>query len=133
MSPSRETVSRPARAYTWIACALFGVTLSSGCSSSARTDDPYESCASGDICDDGLDCEATQLPASTGFSGSFCTSGCNTDSDCVQDVTNYAAICVTNGDISQCYLTCPSDDTCPYSQSCLTFDSTAGALSLCTP
>jgi hypothetical protein len=128
MSPWRETVFRPARAYTWIACALFGLVLSSGCTKTT-TDAPYESCDPGDLCDDGLDCSETTLPASTGFSGDFCTSGCASDSDCIPDVSGFAAACVND----QCYLTCPSDDTCPYSQSCLTFDSNAGPISLCTP
>lgn len=130
-----ETVFGPARAYTLVACALFGVALSSGCSSAAPAgpgavvDDPYESCASGDICDDDLSCIATSLPASTGFSGYFCSSACASDSDCVQDVTGFDAACVND----QCYLTCPSSDACPYSQTCLTFDSNTGPISLCTP
>ena len=94
------------------------------------TDDPYESCSAGDNCSGGLTCAATTLPASTGYSGSFCTSTCMADTDCLQVPANYAANCV-NG---QCYLTCPSSDTCPDSQSCLTFsDQNGNPISLCTP
>ena len=130
----RETVSGPARAYTWIACTLFGVALSSGCTTTVTpatvvTDDPYESCETGDLCTGGLDCLPTSLPASTGFSGQLCTSTCSSDADCLQDVSNFSAVCVND----QCYLTCPSSDSCPYSQGCLTFDSNAGPISLCTP
>jgi hypothetical protein len=135
MSSRRETVVGSARVYAWAACILFGAALSSGCSSSppadeVNTDDPYESCVPGDYCNGDLDCSPTTLPASSGFSGDFCTSGCNSDSDCLQVPTNYDAACV-NG---QCYLTCPTgSDSCPYSQSCFTFDSNAGPISLCTP
>jgi hypothetical protein len=91
---------------------------------------PYDSCGSGDTCSGGLACIDTTLPASTGFTGSFCSSTCNTDSDCVQVPTSFAANCV-NG---QCYLTCPSNDACPFDQSCLTFtDQNNNAISLCTP
>ncbi len=92
--------------------------------------EPYDSCVAGDTCSGGLTCADTTLPASSGYSGSFCTSQCSSDGDCIQVPTNYAATCV-NG---QCYLTCPSDDTCPFSQSCLTFtDQNGDPISLCTP
>jgi hypothetical protein len=130
MSRRRETVFGVARVYTSMACIVFGAALSSGCSSSVVTDDPYESCVGGDDCAGGLTCADTTLPVSSGFSGSLCTSACNQDTDCLQVPENFSAACV-NG---QCYLTCPSgSDTCPYSQGCFTFDSNAGPISLCTP
>ena len=93
-------------------------------------DDDYDTCNQGDDCADGLDCLATTLPASTGFTGLFCTSTCNTDSDCLQVPTSFAAACVNN----QCYLTCPSNDACPFGQSCLSFtDQNGNPISLCTP
>jgi hypothetical protein len=93
-------------------------------------ENPYETCYAGDICAGGLTCAATTLPATSGYTGYFCTSVCYTDSDCVQVPTNYTATCVN----SQCYLTCPAGrSTCPYDQSCFTFDSSLGSIDLCTP
>jgi hypothetical protein len=123
MSSRRETVFGSARVYAWAACILFGAALSSGCSSSpapdVNTDDPYESCT------------PTTLPASSGYSGDFCTSTCSSDSDCVQVPSNYAAACVND----QCYLTCLSDGDCPDGQACFQFvDSSSNTtISLCTP
>jgi hypothetical protein len=132
MSRPKETVFRAASVRTWMASILFctaSAALSAGCSSSAVTDDPYESCEAGDLCTAGLDCIETTLPISSGFSGNLCTSGCNADSDCYQ-VSDNSAVCVN----SQCYLTCPTgSESCPYSQGCFTFDSNAGSISLCTP
>lgn len=110
---------------------LFSVIVSAGCG--AGTYDrvnPYESCAYGDFCTGGLTCAQTTLPASAGYSGSFCTAGCSYSTDCPQLVSNYDAICV-NG---QCYLQCPTGSrSCPYSQGCLIFDSNVGPVSLCSP
>jgi hypothetical protein len=112
-------------------CVLLGAALSTGCSASSRaTDYPYESCSPGDYCTGGLACADTTLPISSGYSGSFCTSTCNTGADCLQVPQNFSAECVN----AQCYLTCPTGgETCPYSQGCFTFDSNAGPISLCTP
>ena len=134
---SRKSVFGPAGIFATIVSIGCGVALSTGCSTTPTavvtgpvTAEPYDSCVPGDDCLGGLACLDTTLPASSGFSGSFCTSGCNTDSDCLQDITNFDAICV-NG---QCYLTCPSGGaSCPYSQGGFTFDSNAGPVSLCTP
>ncbi len=91
---------------------------------------PYESCVGGDYCPGGLYCVGTTLPVSSGYSGSFCTTGCNDSLDCPQVVSNYDAICVN----SQCYLQCPTgSNTCPYGQGCFTFSSNVGPVSLCTP
>ena len=111
---------------------LFGalVLSSSACSGSApAVDEPYESCILGDVCNGGLYCQGTTLPISSGYSGNLCTSGCNSDNDCLQLVQSYDAVCVN----AQCYLTCPASDACPYSQGCFTFDSPAGLIGLCTP
>ena len=135
MSSRRETVFGSARVYAWAACILFGAALSSGCSSSppaddVSTEDPYETCEPGDDCTAGLDCAATTLPASSGYTGYFCTSGCNVDSDCVQVLTDYTASCVNQ----QCYLNCLSGNDCPYGQACFQFtDQTGNAINLCAP
>jgi hypothetical protein len=133
MSSRRETVFGSARVYALAASMALGVVLSSACSSATpvNTEDPYESCEPGDNCTAGLYCLGTSLPASSGYSGYFCTSGCNSDADCVQVPTNFDANCV-NG---QCYLTCPGgSDSCPYDQSCFQFtDSTGAPINLCTP
>ncbi len=114
------------------------MTLSqcAACSSSPQatdaqvTDEPYESCSGGDSCAGGLACADTTLPVSSGYSGSLCTSSCNSDSDCLQVPDNFNADCV-NG---QCYLECPTgSQSCPYSQGCFTFSSNTGPISLCTP
>jgi len=104
--------------------------MAAGCHSNAVVDQPYESCLAGEVCAKGLYCTPTNLPASSGISGYFCTSGCTYDSDCLQLVQNYDAVCVSN----LCYLTCPSgSSTCPYDQGCFTFDTNIDTLDLCTP
>ena len=118
----------------FLTCALFGVVMAAGCGSSTSTSsspDPYETCYARDICAGGLFCAATNLPASSGYTGYFCTSGCDYDSDCVQVPANYSAACVNR----QCYLTCPAGNyTCPYDQDCFTFYSSDGySVDLCTP
>lgn len=91
---------------------------------------PYETCGDGDACAAGLVCADTTLPASTGFTGAFCTSGCNFDEDCLQLTSSFESLCVNE----QCYLTCPSNQACPYGQGCLTFQDQGGTLfNLCTP
>jgi hypothetical protein len=94
-------------------------------------DNPYESCNAGDSCNGGLACLATTLPASAGFTGNLCTSGCNTSNDCLQDITNFAAICVN----SQCYIQCPNGGAnCPYGTGCVTFsDQVGNPIDICTP
>jgi hypothetical protein len=115
---------------------LLGAVMAASCGSStpaastAVTDNPYETCYANDICLGGLTCAQTTLPASSAYTGFFCTSGCNYNSDCVQVPSNYNAACVDG----QCYLTCPAgSSTCPYDQGCFTFDSNVGPLDLCTP
>ncbi len=109
-----------------LALALLGA----GCVVSTPEDNPYDVCAPGDICAGGLTCAASTLPAGSSFTGSFCTSGCNTSADCLQVPQNQTATCV-NG---QCYLQCPSGGIdCPYGQACFTFDSNVGPISLCSP
>lgn len=131
MPRATETVLGLARAHLGIGSVLCAVALASGCGSPAPIlDEPYESCSGGDVCRGGLACADTTLPVSSGYSGSFCTSTCGSDADCLQVPENYSAACV-NG---QCYLTCPAGgETCPYSQGCFTFDSNSGPISLCTP
>jgi hypothetical protein len=76
---------------------------------------------------------STNLPASSGATGLFCTSGCTDDTDCFQVSPNYPAVCVNN----LCYLTClSSSSTCPGfgDQGCFTFTTSSGdLLDLCTP
>lgn len=114
---------------------LLGITMVAGCGSSNPpppsgggpiVDQPYETCYADDVCAGGLYCAPTTLPASTGFTGYFCTSGCNYDGDCLQLSSNYAAVCVGG----QCYLSCPNGNySCPYDQDCFTY----GDIALCTP
>lgn len=109
---------------------LFLALLAVGCG--GRTvDQPYETCVHGDACTQGTVCADTTLPASAGFTGSLCTNGCNTDGDCLQDLTNYAAICVN----TQCYIQCPTGGSnCPYGTGCLTFtDQNGNPIDICTP
>jgi hypothetical protein len=109
--------------------AVLLILVLAGCGSRTYVH-PYETCGGDDACSGGLACVETTLPASTGFTGAFCTSGCDYDSDCVQVPSSFEGICVN----SQCYLTCPSDEACPYDQSCLTFQDQFGTLiNLCTP
>lgn len=105
--------------------------LLAGCWDSRPLDSPYQSCNQGDGCGQGTGCLATTLPASAGYTGSFCTTSCGTSNDCPQDLSNYAAICVN----SQCYIQCPSGtSTCPYGTGCLTFsDQYGNPVNLCTP
>jgi hypothetical protein len=107
---------------------LLGLALQ-GCT--AAVDNPYESCALGDGCRGGTACLATTLPASAGFTGYLCTTGCATAADCLQDITNFAAICVN----SQCYIQCPTGGSnCPYGTGCLAFQDQAGfPVNICTP
>lgn len=110
----------------FIAVAL----MAAGCVVAATDVQPYDLCVAGDVCAGGLTCAASTLPAGSSFTGSFCTSGCNTALDCVQVPQNQTATCV-NG---QCYLQCPSGGVdCPYGQACFTFDSNVGPISLCSP
>ncbi len=94
-------------------------------------DDPYESCTPSETCTQGTACYPTSLPASAGITGYLCTVSCNYDTDCPQDLTNYAAICVNN----QCYIQCPVGGvTCPYGTGCVQFSDQGGNLiNLCTP
>ena len=117
---------KPWRFPVWI---LFCLLIGAGCGGSYSVG-PYQSCSGGDYCGNGLTCAGTTLPVSSGYSGSFCTSGCFDSSDCGQLVSNYDAICVNE----QCYLQCPrGSNSCPYGQGCFTFNSNVGPVSLCTP
>lgn len=93
---------------------------------------PYESCdPTLDTCAQQLDCLATTLPASAGYTGYLCTVTCATDADCPQDLNNYAAVCVNE----QCYTSCPDGGAaCPYGTQCLAFtDDTGAEVDLCSP
>lgn len=92
---------------------------------------PYESCTLQDGCTNGTACLPTTLPASAGYTGYSCTNGCNADRDCLQDLNNYAAICVN----AQCYIRCPNgSQTCPYGTGCVSFADQEGFLvNVCTP
>ena len=92
----------------------------------------YETCDDRvDVCPGGLTCTPSSLPASAGFTGEFCSSGCNFSTDCLQLVANYDAICVN----SLCYIQCPAGGgTCPYGTGCLEFaDQDGNPVDLCTP
>jgi hypothetical protein len=96
-----------------------------------QIDGAYESCVDGDACYAGLTCTTSTLPSNDGYTGEFCTSGCNVSSDCAQDLSNYASICVN----SQCYTQCPDGGgSCPYGTGCITFtDQNGDPINLCTP
>jgi hypothetical protein len=103
-----------------------------GCSSSSQVDLPYETCVPSDGCSQGTGCIKSSLPVSAGFSGNFCSTGCSTDRDCLQDLQNFAAICVEQ----ECFIQCPQGGaTCPYGTGCVTFtdDQTGDLIDLCTP
>jgi hypothetical protein len=110
---------------------LLLVVVAAGCTVAPPPEvSPYDACSGGEICAGGLACVTSTLPAGSSFTGAFCTSGCNTSADCVQVPQNQTATCV-NG---QCYLQCPTGSiNCPYGQSCFTFDSNVGPISLCSP
>jgi hypothetical protein len=95
---------------------------------------PYESCdaSEGDVCSNsGFECVTTTLPASVGYTGQLCTTGCDANNPCPALIDNYDAICV-NG---QCYTECiQGDDTCPYGTGCLDFsDQDGNPVSVCSP
>lgn len=116
---------KPGKYLPWM---LFLALAGAGCG--AGRVDPYESCGNGDYCTGGLTCATTTLPASSGYTGAFCTAGCFDSSDCPQLLSNYYAICVNE----QCYLQCPTGSgSCPYGQGCFVFNSNIGPVSLCTP
>jgi hypothetical protein len=111
--------------------AMMIAILAAGCTvRPAAAVSPYDVCVAGDLCAGGLTCAASTLPAGSGFTGAFCTSGCGSSLDCLQVPQNETATCV-NG---QCYLQCPSGGIdCPYGQGCFTYDSNVGPISLCSP
>jgi hypothetical protein len=117
------------KARTLLGWLLFGFALE-GCNATV-VDAPYESCTPGEICHGGTQCLPTTLPASAGFTGYLCTNSCATSVDCLQDLSNYAAICVN----AQCYIQCPNGGaSCPYGTGCVTFQDQAGfAVNICTP
>jgi hypothetical protein len=120
-----------------LAIALFASFLAAcggdtGGQQQANVVEPYETCDdTTDVCDQGLSCLPTTLPVATGYTGELCTSTCQDDSDCAQDLSNFASICV-NG---QCYTQCPDGGAnCPYGTSCLEFNDDAGnAIDICSP
>ena len=93
---------------------------------------PYEACTgSADLCTQGFACQASNLPVFAN-TGGLCTVSCGSDPDCLQDLNNFAAICVN----SQCYIQCPAGGrTCPYGTACVDFteSDTGDIISLCTP
>ena len=107
---------------------MLALTLA-GCASS-QVDAPYEACAQNDGCSNGTGCIASTLPVAT-FQGFFCSTPCNSDNDCLQDLTNFAAICVN----AACYIQCPaSGNNCPYGTACVSFvDQDNFETDLCTP
>jgi hypothetical protein len=111
------------------ALALALAACSSG--SSVQVDLPYESCVPSDGCTQGTGCIQSSLPPTAGFTGTFCSTGCNRDSDCLQDLQNFAAICVN----AECYIQCPQGNgTCPYGTGCVSFADDVGTIvDLCTP
>jgi hypothetical protein len=96
-----------------------------------QVDGAYESCVDGDLCPTSLSCTTSTLPSNDGYTGEFCTSGCNVSTDCAQDLSNFASICVN----SQCYTQCPDGGgSCPYGTGCITFnDQNGDPVNLCTP
>ncbi len=96
-----------------------------------QVDGAYESCVDGDECAAGLSCTTSTLPSNDGYTGEFCTSGCNVSTDCAQDLSNFASICVN----LQCYTQCPDGGgSCPYGTGCITFsDQNGDPVNLCTP
>jgi hypothetical protein len=108
-----------------------GALASCGGGAYQQVDGAYESCVDGDACDANLTCTTSTLPSNDGFTGEFCTSGCNTSDDCAQDLSNYASICVNQ----QCYTQCPDGGgNCPYGTGCIAFtDQDGNAINLCTP
>jgi hypothetical protein len=111
--------------------ALLCVVLLAGCATQNNVDQPYESCDLNEGCSQGTACLQTTLPASAGYTGASCTTPCNVDADCLQDLSNYAAICVNQ----QCYIQCPNGgQSCPYGTGCVTFSDQAGfPVDTCTP
>ena len=112
-------------------CITIGLMLCASCVGRSSVMGPYQSCGEYDDCSAGTFCSSTTLPASAGYTGSLCTNGCDFDSDCLQDLDNFEAICVNH----QCYITCPTGNrTCPYGTGCLTFvDEFGYGENLCTP
>jgi hypothetical protein len=118
-----------------VVVAAFGVGVI-GCHSyepvPVVTANAYETCDDRvDTCPSGLTCTPSTLPASAGFTGEFCSSGCSFSTDCLQLVSNYDAICVND----LCYIQCPDGGAaCPYGTGCATFsDQDGNAVNLCTP
>jgi hypothetical protein len=101
------------------------------CGTNQQVDAPYEACTLREGCSQGTACLQTTLPSSAGYTGASCTTNCNADSDCLQDLQNYAAICVN----AQCYIECPQgNSTCPYGTGCLSFTDQDGLeTDICTP
>ena len=107
-----------------------GGDVGGGGSGGATIDAPYESCGQYDGCSGGTACIQSTVP--TGYyAGYFCSNGCNSSADCLQDLNNYDAICVNGA----CYIQCPTGgQTCPYGTGCFAFtDQTNSEVDLCTP
>lgn len=114
---------------------LFGVVMLTSCGSSSKTVppavEPYDICAQGDSCANDQVCMPTSLPASSGYTGSLCTSACSSDLDCL--VTGFYLQACFSG---ECYITCTpgAGPFCPYGQRCVIYDrANLGDVELCTP
>lgn len=113
----------------------FGLmALAAGCGTAA-VDQPYDSCNPGDTCAAGFTCASSTLPQYT-YTGTFCTIGCASDTDCQSAPAGFGSTCVLYAaGQGQCYLTCSTNADCPYSQACGTYQDafTGAAIGLCTP
>jgi hypothetical protein len=94
-------------------------------------DQAYETCFSGEECQAGSGTACIETTLQVFNNAFFCSSGCNFDSDCPDDLTNFARACLNGA----CYIQCVgSSQTCPDGNACVTFQQTDGALvQVCTP
>ena len=127
------------RNFTHLAFFSLLTILAPGClvvSTGPNVDQSYDSCVPGDVCADGnFTCESSTL-GDPSFTGSFCTAACTANSGCPEDVSGFPTVCVLYAQgLGQCYLTCPTGNTCPYGQGCFAYQDafTGNLINLCTP